>query len=228
MYDDFYDRFGLEAKVTEFDLPRTVDPDVLPGYVNDFLTASFSHPSMTGILTWNWWDVDTWRNPGANLYDAGWNEKPAHGAYVNLVFNEWWTNEDLVTDAAGAVSTRGFKGEYEVTLTCDDTEVSSRIELTKDSTVTLDCKQLLTSTRPATLPPGTVVATPNPGSGPLQLENTLILPLRAELFDAGGRRVWSGVLAHGGNTVTIELPGGSYQLRFTDGSQVGTIRLVRL
>ena len=148
-YDDFYDRFGLDAKVTEFDLPRTVDPDVLPNYVNDFLTATFSHPSMTGFLFWNWWDVDTWRNPGANLYTSDWQEKPAHAAFVNLVFNEWWTNEDLTTDAAGRVSARGFKGQYTVALTCGGTEVTTDISLTTDTSATLDCRTLLTSTQAA-------------------------------------------------------------------------------
>ena len=227
-YDDFYDRFGLNAKVTEFDLPRTVDPDVLPNYVNDFLTATFSHPSMTGFLFWNWWDVDTWRNPGANLYTSDWQEKPAHAAFVNLVFNEWWTNEDLTTDAAGRVSARGFKGQYTVALTCGGTEVTTDISLTTDTSATLDCRTLLTSTQPLELPTGAVTAGPNPGAGPIQITNTLPLPLRAQLYDQQGRQLWAGSLGRGINSPDFAVPAGTYQLRFTDGKRVGTISLIRL
>ena len=226
-YDDFYNRFGLEAKVTEFDLPRNVDPDVLPKYIRDFLTATFSHPSMTGIVYWNWWDQDTWRNPGANLYDPQWNEKPGHAAFVDLVFDEWWTNADLVTDAAGRAGTRGFKGAYEVTLTCDGTEVSTSVNLTGDAQVQLDCNQLIISTTTQELPSGSVVASPNPSDGPVLITNNLILPLRASLYTSGGRKVWEGVLPHGSSRLALDLAAGSYRLHYSDGYRSGVTALIR-
>ena len=183
---------------------------------------------MTGFLFWNWWDVDTWRNPGANLYTSDWQEKPAHAAFVNLVFNEWWTNEDLTTDAAGRVSARGFKGQYAVALTCGGTEVTTDISLTTDTSATLDCRTLLTSTQPLELPAGAVTAGPNPGAGPIQITNTLPLPLRAQLYDQQGRQLWAGSLGLGINSPDFAVPAGTYQLRFTDGKRVGTISLIRL
>ncbi|MEM9260782.1 MAG: endo-1,4-beta-xylanase, partial [Bacteroidota bacterium] len=67
--DDFYDTFGLEAKITEYDMPRSVSEELAATYLKDFMTAIFSHPSMEGFMFWNFWDVDTWANPGANLYN---------------------------------------------------------------------------------------------------------------------------------------------------------------
>lgn len=226
-FDDFYTRFGLEAKVTEFDLPRNVDPEIAPRYLRDFLTMTFSHPSMTGFMFWNFWDVDTWANPGANLYTEDWTEKPSHTAFTNLVFDEWWTNEELTTDVSGLASMRGFKGEYEITLTCNDTAVTTSVNLSDNVALTLDCEQLLSSTRLPALPIGTVTASPNPGSGPLQLTNTLPMRLDAELFDTTGRRIWFGNLDQGTHAYNFELVPGVYQLHFTDGRRQGTLKLLR-
>lgn len=226
-YDDFYNRFGLDAKITEFDLPRNVNSEVLPNYVRDFLTATFSHPSMTGFMFWNFWDNDTWRNPGANLYDQNWNEKPGHAAFTGLVFDEWWTDADLTTDAAGTTSLRGFKGRYEITATCGTTPVTATVDLSEDNSFVIDCATLMVSNDEPALPAGALQASPNPGAGPLQLTNTLPFQLRSVLYDAGGREVWSGRLAHGSTSLSLDLPAGVYTLRYTDGQAAGALRLVR-
>ncbi len=224
--DDFYGRFGLEAKITEFDLPGGTDSTLVDNYFRDFLTLNFSHPSMTGFLMWNWWDVDTWANPGANLYDEDWNKKPAHTAFTDLVFNDWWTEADLTTDAMGQAAVRGFKGVYELTLTCDGTEVSTTVNMTSDTSMTLNCEQLV-STRLPPLPEGSVTASPNPGTGPLLLSNRLPIRLDAELYDQGGRQLWAGHLQHGATRLDLNLPVGTYTLRFDDGRRRGALKLIR-
>ena len=52
-YDDFYNSFGLTAKITEFDLPTIVSEELAANYLRDFLTATFSHESMDGFLFWS-------------------------------------------------------------------------------------------------------------------------------------------------------------------------------
>lgn len=226
-YDDFYNRFGLEAKITEFDLPRTIDPEVAPTYLKDFLTITFSHPSMTGFFFWNWWDVDTWANPGVNLYDRNWNEKPSHEAFTDLVFNEWWTEETVRTGTDGKALVRGFKGQYTVELTCDAMPITTSVKLGEDTDLVLDCNELLNSTTLPPLPDGSVKASPNPSNGPLLIENLLPVRLRAELMDMTGRQVWKGELDFGQLQLNLDLPAGTYQLRFTDGLRAGVLPLVR-
>jgi hypothetical protein len=46
--------------------------------------------------------------------------KPNAHVFEDLVFRQWWTNADLVTDALGAAATRGFLGDYEVTISAGD------------------------------------------------------------------------------------------------------------
>jgi len=112
--DDFYNEFGLKAKITEFDLPSFVDEETAAQYLGDFLTAIFSHESMNGFLFWNFWDGATYMNEGANLFRRDWSRTPASETFINLLFKEWWTEESLRTSSEGTVDMRVFKGTYEI------------------------------------------------------------------------------------------------------------------
>ncbi|MHC5040693.1 MAG: endo-1,4-beta-xylanase [Planctomycetota bacterium] len=75
----------------------------------------FSHPAVEGILLWGFWAGAHWRPRGA-LFDRDWRAKPAAGAYMRLLFDEWRTVEEGRTDAEGRRSFRAFYGRYKVTL----------------------------------------------------------------------------------------------------------------
>ncbi|OAV44810.1 endo-1,4-beta-xylanase [Lewinella sp. 4G2] len=227
IYDDFYNRFQLDQKITEFDMRTPTDTSLAKAYLRDYLTMTFSHPSMDAFMFWNWWDVDTWQNRGANLYYANWEKRPTHKVFTDLVFNDWWTDETVTTNGSGQADLRGFKGEYTITLMCGDQEVTTRMNLTEDSDMTLDCAQLLTSTERPQLPTGSVSIFPNPGRGAITLSNNLPLQLEATLYDVSGRQIWEGTLRHGATTLDIYLNAGSYQLRFTDGVRTGTEQVIR-
>lgn len=227
--DDFQDKFGLKAKITEYDLAPNMTDDLAARYTRDFMTATFSHPSVFGFITWNFWDVDTWANPSANLYNADWSETPVHDTYVGLVFDEWWTEEEqAMTDAEGEATLRGFKGEYELEIECDDATYTRTVNLTQDQRMTFDCAEMaLTGNREEELPVGSVVIAPNPGSGPITVTNQIPARLEAELVDANGRRVWSGSLPVGETIITTPLAAGAYVLRATDGRRSTSVQLVR-
>jgi len=103
---DRYAAFGLTLRITEFDV-NTTDLTLQADYTRDFLTASFSHPSVAGFQFWGFWESAHWR-PDAALYRADWTEKPNGAAYRDLVFNQWWTRATGTTDAQGAFRGRGF------------------------------------------------------------------------------------------------------------------------
>ena len=224
--DDFYAEFGLDSKITEYDLPRSVPQELAANYTRDFMTAVFSHPSSTGLMSWNWWDTDTWANPGANLYTADWQEKSVHQVYVDQLFNEWWTEEDLTTNASGAASVRGFKGRYLVTVGCDNGDFEVELNLNEDKTVTYDCATMTTAVRPE-FPAGSITVSPNPSHGPVRIQNGLPTKLSGELYDVRGRTVWVGTVHAGTTELSLDLPAGTYQLRVTDGRSASTLRLVR-
>ena len=112
---DRLDDFGLEIQATEFDI-NTNDPELQVNYTRDFMTAYFAHPSTVGILMWGFWARQHWR-PEAALWDADWNLMPHGEAWLELVTETWWTNEDLSSNADGRASTRAFLGDYDLEVT---------------------------------------------------------------------------------------------------------------
>jgi GH35 family endo-1,4-beta-xylanase len=224
--DDFHDEFGLEAKITELDMPGNVSEELAAKYLSDFLTATFSHESMTGIMFWNFWDVDTWANPGMNLYNENWTRTEPGDAYVDLIFGDWWTDEDVTTNVQGNATVRGFKGSYEVSVACPGGIGTIALDLTEDEAVTIDCATLVSTTLPE-LPPGSVAASPNPSADFWRISNTYGSTLSAELFDVNGRRIWAATVPPGSYDLNLALATGVYTLRFTDGQRASTLRLIR-
>ncbi len=113
-----YDRFaafGLPIRITELDIDVT-DEQLQADYLRDFMTVSFSHPGVNGIMMWGFWEGEHWR-PAAALWRKDWSIKPAGRAWLDLVRKQWWTTTDGVSAPDGTFVTRGFLGDYDVTVT---------------------------------------------------------------------------------------------------------------
>ena len=120
---DRYATLGLPLQVTEFDVRygkagESVDlkpeqEQLQADYTRDFLIAMFSHPAVTGVLTWGFWEGRHWY-PSAAMYRKDWSLKPNGQAWEDLVLKQWRTNVTGRTDADGRASTRGFLGDYAV------------------------------------------------------------------------------------------------------------------
>ncbi len=124
---DRFSKFNLPLMVTEFD-HRTNNSETQSMYMRDLLIAAFSHPSVDSIIFWGFWDGMHWRNQ-APLYQKDWTLKPGGKVYQDLVLNQWWTTEEGQTDADGVFSTRGFMGEYEITVTTDTSTHTQAVSL---------------------------------------------------------------------------------------------------
>jgi endo-1,4-beta-xylanase len=113
------DRFaslGKEIKITEHDINVT-QRDVQADYTRDLLTIVFSHPAVKSFLTWGFWAGQHWLPDGA-FYAKDWTIRPHGEAWLDLVFNQWWTKKtDLTTDSEGKTSVDGFLGTYKYTIT---------------------------------------------------------------------------------------------------------------
>lgn len=224
--DDFYNKFGLKAKITEYDLQPGTSEELAADYTVDFLTAIFSHESVNGFFMWNFWDTDTWANPGANFYRANWTPTPTRDAFIDLVYDQWWTEEDLTTNAGGNATVSAFKGRYLITIDCNGQPAEVEMSLLEDGPVTLDCGQLV-SLANQSLPAGSVSAMPNPSSAAWTVTNSLNSPLDGQLFDLTGRVVWRGLISSGNTEISVAVPAGVYTLRMTDGSRASSLKLVR-
>ncbi len=111
---DRFARFKKTIWITEYDV--VIDDSELAGrFTRDFYTTLFSHPAVGGIVMWGFWDGSHWKN-NAPLYSKDWSEKPAGRAYRDLVLGQWKTLASGKTDAAGTFATRGFLGDYEISV----------------------------------------------------------------------------------------------------------------
>lgn len=111
---DRYAALGLDISITEHDIDTT-DEQLQADFTRDFLTTVFSHPSVVAILTWGFWENSHWR-PNAAYYRRDWSITPAGQVWQDLVTKKWWTNTTIDTAADGTAHTRGFLGDYEITV----------------------------------------------------------------------------------------------------------------
>ncbi len=112
---DRFEQLGLDMQITEFDF-STTDEQLQADFTRDFLTAVFAHEGMDDFLMWGFWEDAHWR-PDAAMFNSDWSIKPNGQAYLDLVYSDWWTEENLQTAQGGAAELRGFKGNYEITVT---------------------------------------------------------------------------------------------------------------
>lgn len=136
IYDDFWNTYGLQAKVTEYDVDKLVPPATQADYMRDILTITFAHPSMQGFVMWGFWDGAHWQ-ANAPIYAEDWTLKPSGEAFVDQVFHQWWTNETLLTSSNGVATTRGFKGKYKVTVSCSDDGTTQTQDMLLNNDTTL-------------------------------------------------------------------------------------------
>lgn len=115
---DRFGALGIDLEITEYDVDVT-DEQLQADYTRDYMTLAFSHPSVTGFLSWGFWEGQHWK-PEAAYFRKDWSIKPAGQAWIDLVTKKWWTKASGQTDAQGSYKTRGFFGEYVVTVSKGD------------------------------------------------------------------------------------------------------------
>ena len=96
----------------------------------------FSIPNMQGIIFWNLKDGDTWKGESACkgcLLDEFMRRKKSYYAIEHLIKKEWNTAFNAVSDSCGKVKFRGFYGEYDVTVKCNDKVVNEVLNFDADS-----------------------------------------------------------------------------------------------
>jgi hypothetical protein len=111
---DRFAAFNLPIEITEFTLDF-YNEQVEADYMRDFLTVIFSHPSTVGFMQWDFWPQG--QTPQAkHLYRVDGSIKPKGQAYLDLVYNTWWTRQNGTTNAAGRFKApdRAFKGTYQI------------------------------------------------------------------------------------------------------------------
>ncbi len=112
-----YGAYKRDLQITELDID--VEDEALQAeYLSDLLTMAFSHPALSGVTLWGFWEGAHFR-PNAALWRSDWTPKPSGAVWRELVSGKWRTDLRARTDADGAVRFRGFGGNYETVVTVD-------------------------------------------------------------------------------------------------------------
>jgi len=115
---EHFDRLAATGKrlaITEYDMSSN-DEELKADYTRDFMITIFSHPNFDCLTMWRFWDGQPEKKQSV-VYANDWTLRPCGQVYKELVFNQWWTNEKGKTDNTGSFTTRGFLGEYEISVT---------------------------------------------------------------------------------------------------------------
>ena len=132
------DRFatlGLPIQITEFDID-TADTDLQLAWTRDFLLTVFSHPAVTGVISWGFWEGSHWK-PRAAFWDRDWNLRPHGRAFCEFFEREWTTDETVTTDAGGRCTVRAFKGRLTIDAETAGRSGSTTITSLSDGTATI-------------------------------------------------------------------------------------------
>lgn len=83
---DRFARFGLPIQITEFDA-QLPNETLQAEFTRDFLTTMFSHPAVSGVVMWGFWE-GRHDSPATALWRCNWTPKPNATAWMNLVLKE--------------------------------------------------------------------------------------------------------------------------------------------
>ena len=122
-----YGAYGRDLQITELDVD-VEDPELQAEYLTDMLTLSFSHPALSGVTLWGFWEGRHFR-PNAALWSRNWTIKPAGQAWRDLIYKKWWTQLSAETDADGMIRFSGFGGQYEAVVTINGRQQVLNFEL---------------------------------------------------------------------------------------------------
>lgn len=112
--------FGAGLRSTEFTVSDsdgwTEEEQV--EYVHTFLKMFFSHPDAEQLMAW-----DT-----ATFFEDDWSATPPANAYADLVFDEWWTDEEGETEN-GQFDTTAFLGDHDLIVSLPDGDIADSLSI---------------------------------------------------------------------------------------------------
>ena len=129
---DHFSELGLPIELTELSF-NLDDRDLQADYMRDFMIAAFSHPNVQGVMLWGFWEKRHWR-PQAAPFNADWSIRPHGRQWIDLVAKQWVTDSESLTDTKGVAKTRGFLGDYEITVSAGAKSKTTSTKLVRDGT----------------------------------------------------------------------------------------------
>lgn len=130
---DLFTSMGLPVQITEFDI-NTPDEELQADYMRDFLIAVYSHPIVTGVVLWGFWEEAHWK-PDAGMFCKNWTLKKSADVWREWVVGKWKTHVLGETDKNGMLNIRGHLGRYTISVEYHGTQKVELCQLSKDTEV---------------------------------------------------------------------------------------------
>lgn len=219
--DDFWNKYGLEAKITEYDINTLAPQTTQEKYMRDILTISFAHPSMKGFIMWGFWDGAHWLG-NAPMYKTDWTLKPSGEAFIDQVFRKWWSNEEKTSKANVDNVFRLYKGKHKITITTPGGKVlSANVELNGDDVIDFTLPTVATE---ETESDQNLKVYPNPADAYIIIEGGDKFTTYT-IYDSHGKEVKRGISKS--EVIDIEgLDDGIYLIKLRSEGSVGVGRFV--
>jgi GH35 family endo-1,4-beta-xylanase len=127
---DVLDDLGVPIKITELDIGAENSSEVAKAnQLENVFRAAFEHQAVEGIIFWGFWSGCHWRDHRAPWQYQGystastsdddpatWIETDQVTRYRGLVFDEWWSDADLIADADGNIEIAVFAGDFDINI----------------------------------------------------------------------------------------------------------------
>lgn len=141
---DLYSNFGKPLQITEVTVPAysndPEDEEIQAEIIKKLYSIWFSHKNVEQIIYWNLADGYAAFAPqgdmsfGENYFYGGLlrfdlTPKPAYYAIKDLIFREWHTSCEVVTNDSGKAVFKGFYGDYDVVIEATGKTVTKSIKL---------------------------------------------------------------------------------------------------
>ena len=222
VWDEYFQRYGVPLKVTEYDINPTVSEEVQAKYMSDFLEMTFSHPAMEAFLMWGFWDGNHWKD-NAPMYDFDWNLKPSGQAFIDKVFGEWWTEENNQSDTVGEANFRPFKGTHKIIITKGSAVVEQEIQLSADMEVEVVI-DLTTSVNE--ISESDIQLLPNPTNiQSFKIDVSFTEKMDVEIYSASGRKL-TVINNYQGEDIPMDVEPGIYLVKMISNGKIVTKNLV--
>lgn len=131
---DYFSDLKKNISISEFTLDL-LDDDLKAQYTTDFVTAAFSHPSVTEFLFWGYYEPN---NPKAGLYDKNFKLTKMGQAFDDLIHKKWTTTISFNSLNNGILTGTAFFGTYEYTIAIDGKTYKGILEWHPNSSKTFN------------------------------------------------------------------------------------------
>jgi DNA-directed RNA polymerase subunit RPC12/RpoP len=109
----WFEDFNLPITATEFETKESVGSELDRAVMTErVMSVYFSHRLVDGIFAWSLFPPAD----GREILDADGRPNLRGKVWLYLMKNRWTTDESLRTGAAGNVTLRAFKGEYDISV----------------------------------------------------------------------------------------------------------------